>query len=383
MTVSTAALRGGVAEERDWLHSRDWDLTFISLSVVLVTVPYLTYLGLLELHPVLQPIATALGTTVDDLSRNIINGIVALVVGGPHMYATFQRTALDRDYVAKHKRVIWSSVLIPIVVVTLAVLSLQLLLTVFFFWASIHVLHQIVYITELYNHKRQSELTRFSRFADYAVILTALYPIAAYKISINQFTIGVNNISEVVANVLGVVGLSLGPWVAWLAGSVFAISLVLWLAKTYWEWRNGTLHTSKTLFIAVTVVASFFVPALGNLDTAFQGMNLWHSLQYLALTWMLLNLRQRRGELDRSPFVERLSRDGAARKFYLFNIGLTIADVLLAVVLFAVMYFVFNTGFDFAFDRAYYMAILSFLWIHYYHDHHLFTEPDVILDRQS
>ena len=30
------------------------------------------------------------------------------------------------------------------------------------------------------------------------------------------------------------------------------------------------------------------MPALGNLDTAFQGMNVWHSFQYLALTWLLI-----------------------------------------------------------------------------------------------
>jgi len=380
MAVTTSTLRRGVAQEQSWLHSRDWDLMFISLSVVLVTIPYLTYLGLLEMQPVLAPIAMRFGTTVDDRSRNIINAIVALLVGGPHMYATFQRTALDREYVAKHKKVIWSSVLIPAIVITMAVLSLPLLLTVFFFWASIHVLHQIVYITELYNHKRQARLSRFSRFADYAIILTALYPIAAYKISINQFTIGINNISEVVAKILGLVGLSLGPWMVWLAGSMFAVAVVLWVIKTYKEWRDGTLHGPKTLFIALTVIASFFVPALGNLDTAFQGMNLWHSLQYLALTWMLINLRQRRGELDHSPLVERLARDGAARKFYLFNVGLTVADVLLAVVLFGIMYGIVGTTFDYAFDRAYYMAILSFLWIHYYHDHFLFAEPEVIID---
>ena len=112
MAVTTSTLRRGVAQEQSWLHSRDWDLMFISLSVVLVTIPYLTYLGLLEMQPVLAPIAMRFGTTVDDLSRNIINAIVALLVGGPHMYATFQRTALDREYVAKHKKVIWSSVLI-------------------------------------------------------------------------------------------------------------------------------------------------------------------------------------------------------------------------------------------------------------------------------
>jgi hypothetical protein len=126
------------------------------------------------------------------------------------------------------------------------------------------------------------------------------------------------------------------------------------------------------------VTASFFVPALGNLDTAFQGMNVWHSLQYLALTWMLNHLRQGRGELERSPLVKRLSTDGSARRYYLFNIGLTIADVGLAGILFVILRFVFQQPFDYAFDRAYYIAVLSFLWIHYYHDHFLFTQPQVI-----
>jgi hypothetical protein len=377
MAVTTAVQRQ--SQEESWLHSRDWDLMFISLSVVLVTIPYLVYLGLLELDPALTPVANSLGTTVDDLSRNFINAVVALMVGGPHMYATFQRTALDRDYARTHKKVLWSSILIPIVVITLAILSLRILLTVFFFWASIHVLHQIIYITELYNHRHKTDLSKFARFADYAVILTSLYPLAAVKISQNNFTIGQNNISEVVGQVLGVVGLRLGPWMIWVAGTMFGVSFAIWLVKTFMEWRNGTMHVPKTLFIAVTVIASFFVPALGNLDTAFQGMNVWHSLQYLALTWMLINLNQRRGKLDDSPFAERMAKDGAARKYYLFNVGLTIADVVLAAVFFFIMTIGFGKSFDFAFDRAYYMAVLSFLWIHYYHDHFLFSEPQVIV----
>ena len=379
MSTSTAsALQTDTPGAQGWLYSRDWDLTFITLSVVLVSLPYLVYLGLVEMAPLLEPLAASLSTTVDDLSRNIVNAAVALLVGGPHMYATFSRTAFNRDYVQKHRFMIWTSLLIPVIVITLALSWLQLLLTVFFFWASIHVLHQIVYITELYNHKQPVGLTKFSRFADYAVILTALYPLAAWKISINAFAIGQNNISEVVGRILSFFGLSLGPWMIWLAGGAFAIALVLWIVKTVMEWRQGTLHGPKTLFIALTVIASFFVPALGNLDTAFQGMNVWHSLQYLALTWMLNNLRMRHGEMEDKPFLKRISEDGSARRYYLFNVGLTVADVMLAGVIFFILTSVTGKGFDYAFDRSYYIAILSFLWMHYYHDHFLFTEPEVI-----
>jgi hypothetical protein len=381
MAVTTSAFGATTRPvERAWLHSRDWDLTFISLSVVLVAAPYLIYLGLLHpgLDSLLSPIAEKLGASMDSLSRNAVNGIVALIVGGPHMYATFTRTALDKTYVKKHPRMLMTSLAIPVVVVTLALINLQLLLTMFFFWASIHVLHQIIFITELYNHRQTSAMSAFSRFADYPVVLTSLYPLAAYKMVQGEFSIGPNDIGAVVNNILGVVGLSIGPWMIWLAGGMFAVSLGVWLAKSFMEWRQGTLPWPKTLFIGLTVTAAFFVPALGNLDTAFQGMNVWHSLQYLALTWMLNHIRQRRGELDNSPFVKRLSTDNTGRKFYLFNIGLTIADVILAGVIFLVLRYVFGQSFDFAFDRSYYIAVLSFLWIHYYHDHFLFGEPQVI-----
>jgi hypothetical protein len=373
MSVSTTRYRVSAGLEAAWLRSRDWDLTWITLSVGLVATPYLAYLGILALESTFQPVADLFGTSMDSLARNIINGVVALLVGGPHMYATFTRTALDRRFANQHRTLMWSSLLIPVIVATLALLNLSLLLTIFFFWASVHVLHQIIYIVELYNQKQKSSLTRFSRLADYGVVLTALYPMAAWKIVNGEFLIGTNDISAVVGTLIPV-----GSWMVWLAGGAFAIAVVAWVAKSLAEWRQGTMHWPKTLFIALTVTAAFFVPALGNLDTAFQGMNVWHSLQYLAPTWMLNHLRQKRGELEVSPFVKRLSTDGSVRRYYLFNIGLTIADVFLAGVIFVILMFALKLPFDYAFDRAYYIAVLSFLWIHYYHDHFLFAQPDVI-----
>jgi hypothetical protein len=385
MSVSTTTFKAGARAETIWLRSRDWDLTWITLSVVLVAMPYLTYLGILSLETVLQPLTNFFGATADSLARNLVNALVALLVGGPHMYATFTRTALDRDFTRAHPKFILSSLAIPAVVVSLAFLNLSLLLTIFFFWASIHVLHQIVYIVELYNHKekavglrpaaeaRPTGLAPFSRFADYAVVLTALYPLAAWKIANGTFFIGSNDLGAVVKGIIPV-----GAWMVWLSGGAFGLALAAWLVKSAYEYQQGVLNGPKTLFIALTAMASFFVPALGNLDTAFQGMNVWHSFQYLALTWMLNHLRHQRGALQRSPFVRRLSGDGSAQRYYLFNIGLTVADGLLGVVLFAILRFALGHPFDYAFDRAYYIAVLSFLLIHYYHDHFLFAQPGVI-----
>jgi hypothetical protein len=358
-----------------WLKDRRWDLTFISLSIVLVASPYIVYLVIVQLPTLVGPLAAAAGTTPEDLSRNAVNLLVALLVGGPHMYSTFTRTALDPDFAKKNRGFLLSSLLIPAVVVVMAVVNLSLLLTVFFFWASIHVLHQIIYITDLYS-QRQRALTRFSRFSDYALVLTCLYPLAAWRIASGTFAIGTTDISAFIGSFL-----PLGPWMIWLASAAFLTALVVWVGKSVVEYRRGVLHGPKTLFLGLTAAVSFGVPALGNLDTAFQGMNVWHSLQYLALTWMINHLRWQRGELEHSSFVKRLSKDGSTRRYYGFNIGLTIADGGLAVLVFAFMYYVIGTTFDFAFDRAYYIAVLSFLWMHYYHDHYLFTQPEVIAAR--
>jgi hypothetical protein len=383
MAVSTATMPVIQKQERLWLHSRHFDLRFVSLSVILVAAPYIIYLLLLNMETLLAPLTSALGTTTDDLSRNIVNASVALLVGGPHMYATWTRTGLDHDFAAKHRRFLLIGLIIPVIVTILALFNLPLLLTIFFFWASIHVLHQIIYITSMYNERQKTgqrfNLSLFSRLSDYAVILTALYPLAAWKIANGKFAIGQNNLSEMVDQVLGIVGLSTGPWMWILVGGAFLIALTVWIAKSIVEARQGTLHKPKTLFIGVTVLASFFVPALGNLDTAFQGMNVWHSFQYLALTWMLINLRARQGGLKNSPFVEKMAVDNkAAKRYYAFNIGLTIADVGLALVIFVILWKVVGFSFDAAFDRGYYIAVLSFLWMHYYQDHFLFVHPEVI-----
>ena len=107
------------------------------------------------------------------------------------MYATFTRTALDNGFRHKYSAIVGSLSIIPIIVVTLALTNLTLLLTIFFFWASIHVLHQIVYVVESYNEKAtvaptKTTLTISSRAIDFAVVLTALYAIAVYRIAITQ-----------------------------------------------------------------------------------------------------------------------------------------------------------------------------------------------------
>ncbi|MCL4871552.1 MAG: hypothetical protein KJ063_21550 [Anaerolineae bacterium] len=373
MSATALPYRSSLAAESKslWIYNQKWDLAFISLSVLLVPIPYLTWIFMDKV----------LGME-SDIGRQAVNLLIAIFIGGPHMYATFTRTAFDEDFRKHYRGFVRSSIIIPLVVITLALTNLTLLLTIFFFWASIHVLHQIVFIVESYNAKagtvsRKTSLSPTSKLIDYAVVLTSLYPIASYRIAITQdFAIGPSNLNDVIPSIFEM------PWVVYAASVAFVIALVAFIIKTGIEIRDGTAHYPKVLFISVTVVASFIVPALGNLDTGFQGMNFWHSFQYLALTWYINRLRLERGELNRKPMIQRISRDGKARAFYGFNMMLTFGTGVIIGIVTLLLHYGLGGRWDnwsYAFETAYYIGVLSILWIHYYHDHFLFTNADSVV----
>lgn len=351
-----------------WLRNRNWDLLFITLSVIVVPLPYLIYLLIAQLG--VDP----------DVSRNVVNGFVAIAVGGPHMMSTMLRTTLDKDFSQRYPMLIRSSVIIPIVVVSLAFLNLELLLTVFFFWASLHVLHQITYIVELYNHKEHtfvrqgSAVSLPSRMIDYAVILTCLFPAAAYKISQGSFDIGTNDLTKVIPEFFQ------QPWLFVVIASVFALGFGTYLVKTFREYQAGLINWPKTIFILLTVGVAFTIPMLPNLDTAFQGLNTWHSFQYLAITFYILKIRQQYGDLDKkAPLVARFSKGKDSRGLYAFSAMLLVGSAIIFAVVYTLAGIVApGQTPNQRFDTAYYTSILSFLWIHYYHDHFLFTNFEAL-----
>ncbi len=380
MVVSAKHVDGTVFSDGGssrWLRSRRWDLIFITLSVVVVPLPYFVYL-----------LGVSFFDLQDDVSRNAVNGFVAVAVGGPHMMSTFLRTGLDNSFRQRYPMLVRSSLVIPVVVVSLAFLNLSLLLTVFFFWASLHVLHQVTYIVELYNHK---EVTFFSpgraldfrgRAAEYAVVMTCLFPVAAYKISKGSFDIGTNDLASVIPDFFE------NMWFFVLLSGVFFVAVVAYLYKVVMEYREGTINWPKTVFIMFTVFVAFTIPALPNLDTAFQGLNTWHSFQYLAITFYIIRIRQLYGSLDQTaPLVARFG--SGARSLYLLSALMLVGSAVLFVVVYFVAHLVDPVGVDvvdarlvanWRFDVAYYTAILSFLWIHYYHDHFLFMDFEVLDD---
>lgn len=336
-----------------WLRSPSWDLTFISLSVVLVALPYTAYQAMVWLG------------LAGDTSASVVDIVVTLLIGGPHMYATFTRTVADPNFRANHRRIIATSILIPIGVIALGFANFPVLLTLFFFWASVHVLHQIVFLVECYNRRSPRPLSLFDRGIDYAVVFTSLYPLATYRLVKGTF-----NVSGVT---LPFPAFLQHDWVIYAAFAVFAVSLAMFITKTVREVRDGRAHWPKILLISLTVAVSFFLPGAERLDSAFQGFNAWHSFQYLGLTWYANRLARERG-LDQSSLTRWMSGPHSGWRFYGAMILCTLGAGLIIGVL-----MLLRGPLGLSQAQPYYITVLSFLLIHYYHDHVLFTHPEAIV----
>jgi hypothetical protein len=310
------------------------------------------------------------------------------------MYATLTRTLLDPEYVRRHLGLLAVSAVIPVSVIAAALASYQSyvwLLTVFFGLASVHALHQIVWLSQAYNRRARVATSLPSRLIDYAVVFTSLYPVAVTKMVRGEFRIGPVYL-EYNHLVYGWL------WFANLVALAFAVSLVLFVGKTLLEIRAGYVNVPKTVLIAVTVPVMLTLPAFPNMDTSFQGANAWHSFQYLALTWYANRLRERVtgkriGFLHWLPttnlgqgkwlgLARRLvSVDGGSgwTTYYLVCFALVPVSGVFIVVA-SLIWPNLHAGQPGADEVYRYMIVLSALLVHYFQDTFLFTDAQAIID---
>jgi len=328
-----------------WLLNKRWDLTYVSLSAILVPTPFILF-SLFNRFGV--P-----GNLVEPSAA--VDILVALVVGGPHMCSTYTLTFMDRNFTHRYPIYVALALGLPVIVTILGMVNLTLLLTIFMMWASLHVLHQIAYIADCYRAKGSDFQSHVSRAIDYGVIFSSLYPMAMIKLVQDRFVIG--------GTLIELPLIVHQDWAIYAANALFFTFLALFIAKTYLETLQRRANFPKTLLMGITIAISYVIPTANNLDVAFQGMNVWHSFQYLGLTWYLNRLRQEHGEIT-SPVVERIAKPHRGTLFYLFNVGLTLGAGAMVVVL--------NLVLGLAWIQSYYIVILSCLLIHYYFDHFMF-----------
>ncbi|KAA3611537.1 MAG: hypothetical protein DWQ01_05455 [Planctomycetota bacterium] len=332
------------AQRNPWINGARWDIGWLIGSALIVPVVLFFVWN---------------GTGAD-----WINLGVTAIVGGPHLFSTYTASYMDPRFRRGHRGVLLAAtLLVPAFVIYWTLTDFQILLSVFIFAASFHVLHQNAYLTGIYNKKSGRKEPTWSRLVDYGVLLLCIYPIASYKLVHSDFYLG--SVEIILPSFMKVPATY---WTIWLAfGSLFAI----WLWKTAGEYRRQVLNLPKTVLIAVTCLVCFFVPmaATGErLELAFQSVNAWHSIQYLGLIWYIQKVRKERGEIE-TPFIAKMSggTPGAMLRYYGFCFLLTLA--LGGVV--AVCWF--TKPFALEFQQYYYMCVLSCLLIHYFLDGFFFT----------
>jgi hypothetical protein len=353
-----------------WLVSPKYDLLLIIFSSSLLIVPHFF-------------------SAIGGMTNVVVDLLVTALIGGPHLFATYTMTFMEPRFRKRYKRYTWGALLMPMIVVTLAIVNLTLLVTIFFFWASVHVIHQALYIADSYRNKDPrwrniniSKWRRYSQVIDYGLLMTSMYPVATFKFTGTPLWVGNTNISEhgfeTGGRVLLFPEFLKQEWFAYLAAAAFFTLLILFISKTFWEYRQGLFHGPKTLHMSLAATLFFITPVMNNLDVAFQGLNVWHSFQYLAVVLYLNRLRAERGLIG-SQFVSNLSKSGS--KLYWLCFAFTIGAALIYLL---VRFIVTATG-VWADDPmqihyfSFYSVILSALLVHYYFDHFLFLQVDDVI----
>lgn len=376
MTIATQPLTTRTYNPDLWLVSPKYDLLLIIFSSSLLIIPHFF-------------------SAIGGMTNVVVDLLVTALIGGPHLFATYTMTFMEPRFRERYKSYTWGALLMPVIVVTLAIINLTLLVTIFFFWASVHVIHQALYIADSYRNKDphwrvsfdklRTPLTRWRRYSqviDYGLLMTSLYPIATFKFTGTPLWFGNTNISEhgfeTGGRVLLFPDFLKQEWFAYLATAAFFTMLILFISKTIWEYRNGLFHVPKTLHMSLAAVLFFITPVMNNLDVAFQGLNVWHSFQYLAVVLYLNRLRAERGLIG-SQFVSNLSKRGS-RLYWLcfaFTVGAALVYLLVRLIVTATGVWADDPMQIHYF--SFYSVILSALLIHYYFDHFLFLQVDDVI----
>ena len=136
-----------------WINTRAWDLTWLLGSAIVVPV--------------------VLAFLWAGASSAAVNLGVTVLVGGPHLFATYTATFLDPRFRRSHTwALVAMSLLVPALVAYWTVVDFQIVLSVFIFTASVHVLHQNAYLTDIYRLKNGRPEPMWSRVVDYDLDLS-------------------------------------------------------------------------------------------------------------------------------------------------------------------------------------------------------------------
>ena len=347
-----------------WLVSAPYDLAFIIGSAILLFVPHAIHL--------LWP------------SNIVVDLAIAAAIGGPHLFATYTLTFMEPNFRRRYPRYTAGALLLPLPVLATAIIDLDLLVTAFFFLAALHVIHQAGYVADSYRAGRpEPAATRgLSRLIDYGLLLSSLLVLASFKFTGAPLRIFGMELSEhqfaTGGRRLLFPGFLQAEVLAWALMTAFVLCAAAFVVKSLHEAAQGRLNLPKTLHMVLAAGLFFITPALQNLDVAFQGLNTWHSFQYLAVVIFLNRCRRAQGLIG-SPRVARFATRGA--RLYGVCLAFTAATGLVYLALRGTVLLLDAWPGDALQQHyfAFYVAVLSALLIHYYFDHFLFLRVDGVI----
>jgi hypothetical protein len=398
--VSLSADRAATRESSaGWIFNPTWDKRWIIFPALLAPVPplvFYTSMYLLERYSSMD-VAARIGA-----SEDIVSLFVMVLAGGPHVWVTYTRTWLHPEFRAREKFWYFASFgVVPFV----AIMALSsettrtLLLTGFFFLASLHIIHQLSYVVRFYQDRDAAKPSLKSRLIDVGAVLFPLYPLSTFRMVLgNENTLAWAWATKLFGDGAADWRFNIGRanpmlpdfilsdwfWMANLAG--FLVCTTLWARKSYREHRAGILQKPKFMLICSAIAVGLFCPLLPNLDSSFQGFNLWHSIQYIALTWFIMRTQVKRGN-KLNPFVKWLSSDdNSGRRYYgvafLLVLGIITLIIGIAVIISLAQGIgifagsgepgtpMYTPG---AMLQAYYLLGFGLLLTHYFHDAFFFN----------
>lgn len=423
MVAVAAGLPGDAYPERHepWLRSRAWDRLFVVGGALLVPIPILCYYGLR---------GAGLGV---GLCEDLATVLVMVLVGGPHVFATYTRTFFEPRFRRRERRLMWAGVLVAAVVIGSAVASaffdvrllgqppMRFLLTFFFFWAGIHIVQQHSYCAAHYAERDGPRRRDWRDALDYLVMLGALFPVAFFRMSMadpgdvagttadpsalaTRIVVAISGNPAAADDYVFRIGRMApilpdfvhhhGFWIAVTALFFGVVALFAW--KSWDQHRRGTLLRPRFALVVTAATLCFLTPLVPNLDTAFQGLNAWHSFQYLGLAW-LMNRRSFDDRRIESRWIRSLSAPGRQWRYYRTAVLATLGLVALIVgVGVAIEHLSAGKFVIFGHEQAprsddgaplyrpgslllaYYMCGFSVLLVHYLHDGISFWRKEVL-----
>jgi hypothetical protein len=427
MTVvyDPTADRPAASSSHATLRSRAFDRIFVAGGAWLVPVPIVAFYLL-----------RSCGLSVA-AAEDIVTLLIMVPLGGPHVFATYTRTFLNPRFRREDRGLFLLAFAVAAIVLGATVASaffdvllfgsppIRYVLTFFFFWAGVHIVQQNSYIAGCLSAKAGPvREPRWFGAVDYAVMLLALYPVSLFRMSMvdladptmqtadrsalatrivtdlsgsaafaDDYVFRIGRVAPILPEFMR------APWL-WIAiGAAFALSAVLFACKSVCQRRNGTLIRGRFQLVLWSSLLGFLVPLFPNLDSSFQGMNAWHSFQYLGVLWLMNQRSRQRGEI-KNPLFDAICAPEKPGRFYAAGLFATL--LLLLVVLACGCGIEFASGGEFAlFGRAtplvdaatgrelyrpgavllaYYMIAFSVLLTHYLHDGAFFFRRRYLVD---